>query len=216
MTRRPRPSAIVSTGRLRHVHRRQMAAWPRQRPAAPISDSIILLWQHIGGRRGTRIPASKSTAGGGFHERRVRARHRERFRARFHRRRTRTGHSLFYYPMILTHAPYQPTPDSSDWDPEATDERPGQDGKHFADMVPMPTNWLADLCRRLEERTSATTRSSCFSATTARGRASTRGWVARSYAGGKGSTNARGMHVPLIANWPGTIPAGQVNRRPHR
>jgi arylsulfatase A len=33
----------------------------------------------------------------------------------------------------------------------------------------------------------------------------------RPYPGGKGLTNARGMHVPLIANWPGHVPAGKVN-----
>src|SRR5205814_1197734 len=31
------------------------------------------------------------------------------------------------------------------------------------------------------------------------------------YPGGKGLTNARGMHVPLIANWPGHVRAGSVN-----
>ena len=31
------------------------------------------------------------------------------------------------------------------------------------------------------------------------------------YKGGKGTRTARGNHVPLIANWPGRIPAGRVN-----
>jgi arylsulfatase A len=31
------------------------------------------------------------------------------------------------------------------------------------------------------------------------------------YPGGKGDTNARGMHVPLIVNWPGQIRSGSVN-----
>ena len=33
----------------------------------------------------------------------------------------------------------------------------------------------------------------------------------RSYKGGKGTRTARGNHVPLIANWPGRVPAGRVN-----
>jgi arylsulfatase A len=33
----------------------------------------------------------------------------------------------------------------------------------------------------------------------------------RAYPGGKGRSTARGTHVPLIANWPGRIPAGRVN-----
>jgi len=43
------------------------------------------------------------------------------------------------------------------------------------------------------------------------GREITSQFSGQSYRGGKGLTNARGMHVPLIANWPGRIPAGQVN-----
>jgi len=31
------------------------------------------------------------------------------------------------------------------------------------------------------------------------------------YPGGKGTSTARGNHVPLIANWPGAVPAGRVN-----
>ena len=30
---------------------------------------------------------------------------------------------FLYYPMMLTHDPYQPTPDSKDWDPKAQGEQ---------------------------------------------------------------------------------------------
>jgi arylsulfatase A len=33
----------------------------------------------------------------------------------------------------------------------------------------------------------------------------------QAYPGGKGLTNARGTHVPLVANWPGHVPPGVVN-----
>ncbi len=42
---------------------------------------------------------------------------------------------FLYYPMILTHSPFQPTPDSSDWDPKTRTEKELQDVKHFADMT---------------------------------------------------------------------------------
>ena len=42
---------------------------------------------------------------------------------------------FLYYPMILTHDPFQPTPDSSDWDPKAKSEQVQRDVKHFADMT---------------------------------------------------------------------------------
>ena len=37
--------------------------------------------------------------------------------------------------MMLTHAPFQPTPDSKDWDPKAVGEKVNQDKRHFGDMV---------------------------------------------------------------------------------
>ncbi len=42
---------------------------------------------------------------------------------------------FLYYPMILTHNPFQPTPDSADWDPTVNDEKHKEDSKHFADMT---------------------------------------------------------------------------------
>src|SRR6476646_5283671 len=42
---------------------------------------------------------------------------------------------FLYYPMTLTHDPFQPTPDSPDWDPKAMGEMVNRDPKHFADMV---------------------------------------------------------------------------------
>ncbi len=42
---------------------------------------------------------------------------------------------LLYYPMMLTHGPYQPTPDSKTWDPKAQGEKVNQRPEHFGDMV---------------------------------------------------------------------------------
>src|SRR5207249_88187 len=39
---------------------------------------------------------------------------------------------LLYYAMMLTHDPYQPTPDSPDWDPKAMGESKSAK-KYFAD-----------------------------------------------------------------------------------
>jgi len=51
-------------------------------------------------------------------------------------RRHRERPFLVYYPMILPHWPFEPTPDSADWDPQAPGVGQGQ-GKprYFADMV---------------------------------------------------------------------------------
>ena len=43
---------------------------------------------------------------------------------------------LVYYPMILTHCPFEPTPDSADWDPKSKGSRTYKgDAKYFGDMV---------------------------------------------------------------------------------
>lgn len=44
----------------------------------------------------------------------------------------------------------------------------------------------------------------------ARPAGSRRGFAASRYRGGKGSTTAAGMHVPLLVRWPGTAEAGLV------
>src|SRR5688500_16000508 len=42
---------------------------------------------------------------------------------------------FLYYPMILTHNPFQPTPDSPEWDPATKGEEAKNQVKHFADMT---------------------------------------------------------------------------------
>ncbi len=46
--------------------------------------------------------------------------------------RHRDGPFLLYYPMMLTHGPYLPTPDSKDWDPKAEGE-PGDKNRSISE-----------------------------------------------------------------------------------
>jgi arylsulfatase A len=112
---------------------------------------------------------------------------------------------------MLTHGPFQPTPDSSDWDPAARGERAGRDVKHFADMVAYMDKLIGRLVARLDELGLRENTLVIFLGDNGTGREINSQWKGQSYPGGKGLTNVRGMHVPLIANWPGRIPAGQVN-----
>ena len=65
--------------------------------------------------------------------------------------RKKDGPFFLYYPMMLTHAPYQPTPDSRDWDPKALGEQVNTDAKHFADMVAYMDKLIGRLVARLDE-----------------------------------------------------------------
>jgi arylsulfatase A len=126
-------------------------------------------------------------------------------------RRNRDRPFLLYYPMMLTHGPYQATPDSADWDPKAMGEDVGRRPEHFADMVAYMDKLVGSLVDHLDglgirERTLL-----LFLGDNGTGRGMKSMIAGREVTGGKGTTTARGMHVPLVANWPGTIPAGQVS-----
>lgn len=118
---------------------------------------------------------------------------------------------FLYYPMILTHAPYQPTPDSSDWDPEAQGEKVHQDVKHFGEMVTYMDKMIGRLVDRLDQLGLRDNTLVLFLGDNGTGQGVTTRFEGTDYRGGKGTTTARGTHVPLVANWPGRIKPGQVN-----
>jgi len=118
---------------------------------------------------------------------------------------------LLYYPMILTHAPYPPTPDSPDWNPKAKRESDGDDPKHFADMVAYMDKLVGQLIAKLDELSIRDNTLVIFLGDNGTGRGLVSQFRGHPYPGGKGSTTARGMHVPLLANWPGRVPDGKVN-----
>lgn len=124
-------------------------------------------------------------------------------------RRHQTDPQFIYYPMSLPHWPMQPTPDSTIWsDP---DRRLDEDTKYFPDMVRYMDKTVGQLVDGIErlglrDRTlilfysdngTDTRIASRFGATTIQG--------------GKASPLQTGIRVPLIANAPGTIDAGQTN-----
>jgi arylsulfatase A len=117
---------------------------------------------------------------------------------------------LLYYPMMLTHAPYQPTPDSADWNPQLRDERGGKDPKHFADMVAYMDKLVGRVVAKVDELGLRKDTLILFVGDNGTGKGITSQFKGQPYPGGKGLVNARGMHVPLVVNWPGHVPGGQV------
>jgi arylsulfatase A len=115
-----------------------------------------------------------------------------------------------YYPMILTHSPFQPTPDSKDWDPKATGERGNQDERHFGAMVTYMDKLIGNLATRLDELGIRQRTLILFTGDNGTGRGVTSQMGDVTVKGGKGTMTDTGMRVPLITNWPGTIPAGKV------
>ena len=63
---------------------------------------------------------------------------------------------LVYFPMILTHCPFDPTPDSSDWDPKrlgSTTYKGDKDDpqRHFRDMVAYADKMVGQIVKQLEK-----------------------------------------------------------------
>ena len=117
---------------------------------------------------------------------------------------------LLYYPMMLTHDPFQPTPDSKDWDPRATGERVNQSEAHFGDMVAYADKLIGKVAAALDEHGLRTNTLLVVIGDngTKRGLRSRMG--DRVVVGGKGTTTHAGTHVPFIASWPGVIREGLV------
>jgi arylsulfatase A len=112
---------------------------------------------------------------------------------------------LLYYPMILTHVPYQATPASPDWDPKQRGEKAGQHKRHFGEMVEYMDKLIGKVVSRvdslgLRERTLI-----LFLGDNGTGKGTVSRLGGDEIVGGKGTTTRAGMHVPLIANWSGKI-----------
>lgn len=117
---------------------------------------------------------------------------------------------FLYYPMVLTHAPYDATPDSADY----ADSVPGKGGRnksgHFADMVAYTDKLIGKLVAKLEELHLRENTLILILGDNGTGRGTLSKFKGRDVAGGKGMTTTWGTHVPAIANWPGHVTAGKV------
>ena len=115
---------------------------------------------------------------------------------------------FLYYPMMLTHDPYQPTPDSKDWDPTAQGEAVNRKPAHFGDMVTYMDKLVGKLLAKLDDCGVRDNTLVLFLGDNGTGRGTRSMMGERVVIGGKGSTKDTGMHVPLIANWPGHVTTG--------
>jgi arylsulfatase A len=116
-----------------------------------------------------------------------------------------------YYPMMLTHGPYMATPDSSDWDPKLMGESGGKNTKHFGDMVEYMDKLIGKLVTTLDKLSIRDNTLLVFLGDNGTGAGTPSMMGTKTVIGGKGSTTETGMHVPLIASWPGKIASGKVS-----
>ena len=116
---------------------------------------------------------------------------------------------LLYFPMILTHAPFQPTPGSPDWDSERQGEQ-YTNVKHFAEMTEHMDANVGKLIKKLEETGLREKTLLIFIGDNGTATNVTSIFNGQTYRGGKGQTTAAGMRVPMVVSFPGTIQKGLV------
>jgi arylsulfatase A len=121
-------------------------------------------------------------------------------------------HPFFlYYPMMLTHAPYQPTPDSNDWDPATQGEKQNDRTSNFADMVAYMDKMVGRLDSKLAELGIRDNTLLIFIGDNGTGRTVTTRFQGAELKGGKGTTTNLGTHVPMVVSWPKVIKQRRVS-----
>lgn len=119
-----------------------------------------------------------------------------------------------YYPMMLPHWPFVPTPDHPDYDPklwlDADEEPRGQfmTQKYWDAFVRYTDKMVGQLVATLEETGQRENTLILWTADNGTHYGIVSEYLGRPYRGGKGSTTDNGTHVGFIASWPGVIKPG--------
>ncbi|XAM00747.1 sulfatase-like hydrolase/transferase [Phycisphaeraceae bacterium D3-23] len=118
-----------------------------------------------------------------------------------------------YYPMILPHFPFQPTPDSDAWDPTESREYPRREWRDawFADMVAYTDHVVGKLVDQLDELGLLENTIIVFVGDNGTYFNLTSQLNGRDVVGGKGKTIDTGTHVPLVVHWPAAVEPGRVS-----
>lgn len=117
---------------------------------------------------------------------------------------------FLYYPMVLAHDPFIPTPDSeefSDFNPDSNTNDP----RYFASNVAYMDKMVGRVMASLQQHGLAENTIVLFLGDNGTDQDVISRWQGQEVRGGKAKTHRWGTHVPLIVNWPNTVAANQVN-----
>ncbi|GAB5562235.1 MAG: sulfatase-like hydrolase/transferase [Synoicihabitans sp.] len=112
-----------------------------------------------------------------------------------------------YYPMLLPHSPFTPTPLSKGYENPST-----QDAGYFKDMVEYTDLLVGRVVDKLEELKLRENTLVIFLGDNGTNKDITSTMIdGRRIRGGKGTMTNAGTHVPMVVSWPGTVPAGLIS-----
>jgi len=120
-----------------------------------------------------------------------------------------------YYPSVLVHDPFVPTPDNIGAAPRThiSNKAPGDKAARKANFVAM-VNYLdkivGKIVKKVEDVGLLENTIILFTADNGTNKSISSHWNGRDIKGGKGSTQDMGTHVPLVAYWKGHTPKGIV------
>ncbi len=115
---------------------------------------------------------------------------------------------FLYYPMVLTHSPFVPTPDSKAWENKTL--RHKHDNKYFADMVAYTDKIIGKILNLLEDNNLSENTLIIFYSDNGTKATLTSKMGEKTIKGGKGFSNDAGTRVPLIAYWKGKTQKGVI------
>lgn len=120
-----------------------------------------------------------------------------------------------YYPMVLVHDPFVPTPDTIGDAPrtQAANKQPkGKEARkaNFVAMVQYTDKLIGRIGAKVKQLGLAENTIIMFTADNGTHPSITSRWQGQDITGGKGGMKDMGTHVPFVASWPGTAPQGAV------
>lgn len=117
---------------------------------------------------------------------------------------------FLYYPMVLTHSPFQPTPDNPGF--EAFDvSTKVNDPKYFGEMVGYMDKIVGKIVDKVREAGLSKRTLIIFIGDNGTDRKIVSVMNGQQIKGDKGAPTTHGTHVPMIAFWDSVIKPGQVN-----
>ena len=111
--------------------------------------------------------------------------------------------------MMLTHSPYDATPDSPDYMDSSSGKHKKKTGR-FPDMVAYTDKLIGKLVAKLEDLGLRDNTALLILGDNGTGRGTPSRFKGRDVLGGKGTSTQWGTHVPCIGNWPGHFASGKV------